>query len=79
MFLDKTVRKISEADQQLLKVYYDSGMSLKTASEALYIHKNTLQYRLDRIHRECGLDPRNVREASVLITAMRLADTLEKQ
>lgn len=76
MFLQKTVRKINEEDQKLLKIYYDCGMSLKEASEQLYIHKNTLQYRLERIRRKCGLDPRNIRDASVLITAMRLADTL---
>lgn len=77
LFLNKTVRKLSEADIKLLKVYYDGQMSLKTASEQLFIHKNTLQYRLERIHRLCGLDPRNIQDASVLITAMRLADTLE--
>ncbi|MBQ1531927.1 MAG: helix-turn-helix domain-containing protein [Solobacterium sp.] len=77
MFLNKTIRRISAPDLELLKVYYDCRLSLKEASGQLFIHKNTLQYRLERIHRQCGLDPRNVRDASVLITAMRLADTLD--
>ncbi len=32
-----------------LEVYFDSGCSLVKASQALYIHRNTLIYRLDKI------------------------------
>ncbi len=74
MFLNKTIRRISTEDRELLKLYYEAQMSLKAASEKLYIHKNTLQYRLERIHRQCGLDPRNIQDAAVLITAIRLAE-----
>ena len=76
VFLQKTIGQIRTDDLVLLKTYYENQMSLKAAAEKLFIHKNTLQYRLERIHRQSGLDPRNIQDASILITAMKLADTV---
>ena len=47
-------------------------MRLKQASEALYLHKNTLQYQLDRIHRETGYNPREFADAVILYLALKL-------
>ncbi len=74
-FLQKTVRKIEADDLELLRTYYDNEMSLKETAACLYIHKNTVQYRLDRIRKACGLDPRRIQDAAVLITALRLAES----
>ena len=41
---------------QTLEVYFEHNGSLAQASEALYIHRNTLSYRLDRISDIAGLD-----------------------
>lgn len=41
---------------QTLEVYFEHNGSLTHASEALYIHRNTLSYRLDRISEISGLD-----------------------
>ena len=76
-FLKKTIGMLNEADRSLLQVYFDSGLSLKKASEKLFIHKNTLQYRLERIRSASGLDARNVNDAAVLITALKLQVSME--
>ncbi|MBQ7797045.1 MAG: helix-turn-helix domain-containing protein [Lachnospiraceae bacterium] len=47
-------------------------MSLIRAGERLNLHKNTLQYRLDRIYKRCGYNPRAFQDAVVLYTALRL-------
>jgi purine catabolism regulator len=39
-----------------LEVYFEHNGSLAQASEALFIHRNTLSYRLDRISEIAGLD-----------------------
>ena len=39
-----------------LEVYFEHNGSLAQASEALFIHRNTLSYRLDRICEIAGLD-----------------------
>ncbi len=71
-FLQKTLGSLKEEDCRLLRTYFDSGLSLKTTSEKLFIHKNTLQYRLERIRKVTGLDPRNVNDAAVLIVGLKL-------
>lgn len=63
---------LPEKDQTLLRTYFASGCSLKQTCELLYLHKNTLQYQLDRIHRETGYNPRSFADAVVLYLALKL-------
>lgn len=71
-FLTKTIGDLSEEDINVLKAYYDSDMSLKEASERLYIHKNTLQYKLDKIYEKSSYNPRSFHDASILYLALQL-------
>ena len=64
---------LSEKDQSLLRAYFAADRSLKQTCETLYIHKNTLQYQLDRIHRETGYNPRCFADAVVLYLALKLS------
>lgn len=43
-----------------------SNLSLTKASKNLYIHRNTLMYRIEKIYKETGLDIRNFRDATYL-------------
>lgn len=63
---------LSDDERQLLRVYYASELSLKDSAEALFIHKNTLQYRLDRIRDKTGLDPRRFDQSVELYAALLL-------
>ena len=71
-YLAKTVAALPEADRTLLRAYFDADMSLKQTAETLYLHKNTLQYRLDRIARETGYNPRVFTDAVRLYLALKL-------
>ena len=71
-YLNKTVAALSDADRALLRAYFDADMSLKQTAETLYLHKNTLQYRLDRIARETGYNPRVFSDATRLYLALKL-------
>lgn len=72
LYCGKTILKLSQEDLDLLMVYYEENMSLSKTCERLFLHKNTLQYRLDRIHRTCGYNPRNFRDAVILYLALKL-------
>lgn len=48
---------------QTLETFFDYDMSLTRTAEVLGIHRNTLVYRLDRIHELLGLDPRSFDDA----------------
>lgn len=71
-FLSKTSGMLDDKMKELLKVYFSSNNSLKDTCNKLYIHKNTLQYQLDRIHRITGFNPRNFKDAVVLYMALKL-------
>ena len=71
-FLERAAGRLQEKDRAILRAYFGAGMRLKQASEALFLHKNTLQYQLDRIHRETGYNPREFADAVVLYLALRL-------
>ena len=71
-YLDKTVAKLSEKELELLETYFYHDMSLKDTCEQLYLHKNTLQYKLDKIHKTTGYNPRSFKNAAVLYIALKL-------
>ena len=71
-FFDKTISKLTEKDLELLETYFSHDMSLKATCEELYLHKNTLQYKLDKIHKITGYNPRNFKNAVVLYIGLKL-------
>jgi len=71
-YLNKTVSLLAEEDKELLKAYYEENMSLSKTCFRLFLHKNTLQYKLDRIERLSGYNPRKFKDAVVLYIALIL-------
>ena len=58
----------------LLRVYFQHNCSIGRAADSLYIHKNTMQYRLQKIKQLTGYDPRVMTEAVPLYLAAQLYD-----
>ena len=61
----------------LLDAWFAADGSLNAAAQALYIHKNTLQYRLKRLSEITGLDVRRPRQAPALYLAVQFYLELE--
>ncbi len=55
--------------------FLDHGLSVEATARALYVHPNTVRYRLRRVQEVCGYSPAHTRDAYVL----RLAITLGRQ
>lgn len=55
-----------------LEAYIDSGRSLEATARELYVHPNTVRYRLRKVTEACGWDALEPREAFVLQTAIAL-------
>ncbi|SHK07620.1 PucR C-terminal helix-turn-helix domain-containing protein [Clostridium cavendishii DSM 21758] len=45
------------------------GLNISEAAKKLYIHRNTLIYRLDKIEKDTGYDIRNFKQATIFIMA----------
>jgi len=55
-----------------LEAYLGTGRSLEAAARALYVHPNTVRYRLRRVTDVTGWDPLDARDCYVLQTALAL-------
>ena len=75
-FLQKTISGLSTQDLNIIKVYFSEDMSLIRTCDKLYLHKNTLQYKLNRIHKITGLNPRKFQDAVLLYLAVLLRTNL---
>lgn len=71
-YKEKVLSALQPEDIHLLKTYFDREMSLKDTAEALFLHKNTIQYQLNRIRQQTGYNPRVFKEAVILYFALRL-------
>ncbi|SHH96126.1 PucR family transcriptional regulator [Clostridium grantii] len=54
---------------QTINKFFDCDLNISNTAKKLYIHRNTLIYRLDKIKKETGFDIRNFKEATIFITA----------
>lgn len=71
-FFRKTMQDLSSGEKELLRTYFSLEMSLADTAEKLFLHKNTLQYKLNHIYKKCGLNPRKFRDAVLLYLALEM-------
>lgn len=57
---------------ETLAAHVENGRSLEAAARVLYVHPNTVRYRLRKVAEVTGWDPLDAREAYVLQTALAL-------
>jgi hypothetical protein len=80
LLVERGYRRLADGPPALLETaatYLDLGRSLEGTARALFVHPNTVRYRLRRVADITGWDPADPREGFVLqvaITAGRLAD-----
>ena len=75
-FLKETINCLSTDELEVLKAYFSTNMSLKETCEQIFMHKNTLQYKLDKIAKDTGYNPRRFKEAVVLYIALKIHSIL---
>lgn len=75
-YTSKILNKLSDDEIKLLSAYYDNDMSLQLTSSSLFIHKNSLQYKLNKIEDITGYNPRSFKDATVLYSAIKLRELL---
>lgn len=63
----------------LLSAYYEENGSIEKTSEKLFIHKNTLQYRLQKIVQLTDKDPRKLKDSYIFMAAIRIYNSILQQ
>jgi len=65
-------RKINETLLETLKAFFDNNLSVSKTAQVIYIHRNTLLYRLRRVKEITGLDPKRFDDAVQLRMALKM-------
>jgi hypothetical protein len=74
--VDSVVAPLAAAGGELLRTlaaYVEGGGGLEACARALYVHPNTVRYRLRRVGEVTGYSPTDPRDAFVLRTALVVA------
>lgn len=71
-FLSQTIASLTEEELKIITTYFEQDMSLHDTSEQLFLHKNTLQYKLNHIYKKTGLNPRKFKDAVLLYLAEKM-------
>ena len=80
-YMDKIFRDCTREEREdyiaMLHIYFKEEGSIQKTADAMYIHKNTLQYRLNKLKEVTGHDVRKPSESVPLFIAMRVAYDLD--
>ena len=79
-FMEKTIystknnkeKKINETLLETLKAFFDNNLSISKTAQVIYVHRNTLLYRLRRVKEITGLDPKKFDDAIQLRIALKM-------
>ena len=63
LFNRSTSRLFSEEILSTVEMFFRKDLNLSDTARQLYIHRNTLVYRLDKVQRQIGLDLRKFDDA----------------
>ena len=80
--IQRIYRPLAEHSPELLETlgtYLDTGRSLESTARQLFVHANTVRYRLKRISEIIGWDATGAREAFILQVAMVLGSMSETE
>ena len=58
---------------ETVKTFFRNDLNLTATSKQLFIHRNTLNYRLDKVRKETGLDLRRFQDAVVFRIIMEMS------
>lgn len=69
-FAGRILQGLPQDLEESLVVFFETDLNLSQAAKTLYLHRNTLVYRLDKVKEWTGYDPRNFLDALTLQLAV---------
>jgi len=68
----------SQGLARTIRAFADSGLNVKQTAQKLGVHTNTVYFRLNRIQKLSGLDPRAYSGLTTLLTMLRLLEVRDE-
>lgn len=76
---EKAFMELDEETIHTLNVFFDNDLSIAETSRQLFLHRNTLIYKLDKFQSMTGLDVRKFRDATACKIALMLVEIMRKE
>ena len=70
----ETGKELNGEMMETVEAFFRNDLNLSTTARELFIHRNTLIYRLDKIRKETGFDLRRFRDAAAFRMISRMPD-----
>ena len=82
MFLEEVFQgnvadQFEEEELTTVYTFFDNNLNISETARQLYVHRNTLVYRLEKIQKKTGLDVRVFDDALTFKIAMMVADHMK--
>lgn len=82
MFLDEVFagNSVDQFDEETLSTvdkFFENSLNISETARQLYVHRNTLVYRLEKIQKQTGLDVRVFEDALTFKIALMVADHMK--
>lgn len=82
MFIDEIFKKetLDSLDEESLitiKTFFENNLNLSETSRKLYVHRNTLVYRFEKLEKKFGLDIRTFEDALTFKLAMLVCNYIK--
>lgn len=69
-FVKRILNDMDDIKLKNLDSFFKNGLHIQKSADALFIHRNTLIYRLNKITEDTGYNPRNFHDAVILQVAL---------
>lgn len=69
-FSHRVLQNFTADKAKTLAAFFANNLNIQKTADALYVHRNTLIYRLNKIHEETSYDPKKFKEALILQVAL---------
>ena len=74
IFGDESLDSIDDETLNIIRTFFENNLNLSETSRQLYVHRNTLVYRFEKLQKRFGLDIRTFEDALAFKLAMMVTD-----
>ena len=74
IFVDESLESIDDETLNIIRTFFENNLNLSETSRQLYVHRNTLVYRFEKLQKRFGLDVRTFEDALAFKLAMMVSD-----
>ena len=73
IFANKDILKLSEEELGTINMFFENNLNVSETARELFVHRNTLVYRLEKLQKQTGLDIRKFDDALTFKIALMVA------